>query len=144
MGTDYKKTFNQFWRFVIIGVINTVIDYAILLILSKLTGITGGSKIIPLNITSFTVATINSYYLNKHWAFADQSRHEQGKKFSLFLIVSIIGVTLNTTIVTLITSHISPMFGLPPRVWLIGSKLVATAASLVWNFVGYKIIVFKK
>lgn len=140
----YQKTFNQFWRFVIIGVINTLVDYAILLILSKITGITGGTKIIPLNVISFSVATINSYFLNKYWAFADPSRLDQGKKFSLFLIVSIIGVTINTTIVTLFTSHVSPMFGLSPREWLIGAKLVATGVSLVWNFAGYKIFVFKK
>lgn len=141
---NYQKTFNQFWRFVIIGIINTLIDYVILLILSKITGITGGPQIIPLNIISFSAATINSYFLNKRWAFADQSGIDQGKKFSIFLIISIIGVTINTAIVTLITSNISPMFGLSPREWLIGSKLVATAVSLVWNFIGYKIFVFKK
>ncbi|MEO8065259.1 MAG: GtrA family protein [Candidatus Doudnabacteria bacterium] len=140
---DYKKTFSQLWRFVIIGIINTAIDYGILLILSAITGITGGAKIIPLNIISFSVATTNSYFLNRRWAFADQSG-EQGKKFSLFLIVSIIGVTINTSIVTFITSHVSPMFGLPPRAWLIAAKLVATGVSLIWNFIGYKVIVFKK
>lgn len=145
MGSEnYQKTFNQFWRFVIIGIINTLIDYVILLILSKITGITGGPAIIPLNVISFSAATVNSYFLNKHWAFADPSKLEQGKKFSFFLIVSIIGVIVNTTIVTLITSQIPPMFGFSPREWLIASKLVATGVSLVWNFIGYKIFVFKK
>ncbi len=141
---DYNKIFNQFWRFAIIGVINTLIDYAILLILSKATGITSGNGIIPLNIISFSAATINSYFLNKHWAFSDQSQFEQGKKFSLFLLVSIIGVVINTSIVRVVTTNIHPMFGLSPSLWLIVSKLVATGVSLIWNFLGYKIFVFKK
>lgn len=139
-----KAIFNQFWRFAVIGVINTAIDYGILFLLSKATGITKGNGVIPLNVISFSIATINSYYLNKKWAFGDQSRLEQGRKFSLFLVVSIIGVVINTGIVRVVSTNIAPMFGLSPRLWLLASKLVATAISLIWNFIGYKVVVFKK
>ena len=141
---DYKHTGGQFLRFALVGLINTAIDYAILLLLSKATGITGGNAIIPLNIISFSVATTNSYFLNKHWSFGDKSKVDAGKKVSLFLIVSIIGVVINTAIVRIVTTNIQPLFNLSPREWLLGAKVIATGASLVWNFIGYKIFVFKK
>jgi putative flippase GtrA len=124
--------------------INTSIDYIVLFSLSKITGITGGTALIPLNVISFTIATTNSYFLNKNWAFHDQSHAHEGKKASLFLLVSIVGVAINTAIVFAITTFIDPMFGAQPRTWLFGAKVVATGISLIWNFIGYKLIVFKK
>ena len=141
--SDYVKTGGQFARFVVVGLINTAIDYGILFVLSKITGVTGGTRIIPLNVISFSIATTNSYFLNKYWSFGDKSEGDQGKKLSLFLIVSFIGVIINTSIVTLFTKSIDPMFGLEPRVWLFVGKILATGISLIWNFIGYKLFVFK-
>lgn len=139
-----QKTGGQFVRFVVVGLINTAIDFAILNLLSKLTGITKGDGLIPLNIISFSIATTNSYFLNKHWSFADNSGNDGGKKFSLFLIVSITGALINTSIVRIISTNVSPLFDLSPQLWLNVSKAAATGVSLVWNFIGYKLFVFKK
>jgi len=140
----YKPLVFQLIKFGMIGVLNTVVDYVILLILSKITGITSGNGIIPLNIISFSIATVNSYFLNKLWTFSDKSRVEQARKFSLFLIVSIVGVIINTVIVRVITTNVPIQLNLTPREWLIAAKLAATGVSLIWNFVGYKLFVFKK
>jgi len=115
-----------------------------LFILSKVTGITGGADLIPLNVVSFTIATTNSYFLNKNWAFHDHSHAHEGRKASMFLFVSIIGVAINTGVVVAITTFVDPMFGVEARPWLFGAKVIATGVSLVWNFTGYKLFVFKK
>jgi putative flippase GtrA len=134
----------QFSRFFVVGLVNTAIDYSILFSLSFLTGITKGNEIIPLNIVSFGIATTNSYFLNKYWAFKDLSHFHQGRKVSLFLLVSLTAVVLNTTIVRLITTNIDPLFGFTASEWLLVAKVIATGISLFWNFAGYKWIVFKK
>lgn len=134
----------QFLRFAVIGGVNTLLDFAILNLLSWATGIYKGDGIILLNAISFTIAVINSYYLNKRWAFKDQGSDERGRKFMLFLIVSVIGAVINTGIVRVVSTNIDPMFGLSAQLWLNAAKVLATGASLVWNFVGYKIFVFKK
>jgi putative flippase GtrA len=97
-----------------------------------------------LNSVSFSAATVNSYFMNKHWTFQDKDQTHEAAKFSQFLAVSIIGITLNGLIVYAITSAIPPMFGLNPQLWANVAKLVATGVSLVWNFIGYKFFVFKK
>lgn len=131
-------------RFAIVGGINTLLDFFILNLLSYLTGIYEGNGIIPLNVVSFTVAVVNSYYLNKRWAFKDAGGEEQGRKFTLFLIVSIVGAAINTATVRIVSTNIDPMFGLNQELWLNVAKVVATGFSLIWNFVGYKFLVFKK
>ncbi len=141
--TDYKQTGNQFLRFVLVGLLNTGIDFLILNLLSKVTGITSGNALIPINMLSFTIATTNSYFLNKRWSFRDGNQLNPGKKFVMFLLVSLVGVTINTTIIRLIT-NLDPMFGLSSQLWLNVAKVGATGISLFWNFIGYKLFVFKK
>lgn len=134
----------QFLRFAIIGLINTGVDFLILNLLIWATGIKEGNGLIPLNIISFTIAVINSYILNKRWAFKDQTQGETAKKFTNFLIISVIGALINTAIVRFGSTNVEPMFGLSQVMWVNVAKVVATGVSLVWNFVGYKLLVFKK
>ena len=139
-----KLIIRQFVKFAIIGGINTAVDFGILNVLSWATGITSGNGLIPLNVISFSVAVINSYLLNKHWAFKDSASGEGGKKFSMFLLVSVIGVIINTVVLRVVTTNIDPMFELSPQLWLNVGKAAATVVSLIWNFLGYKFFVFKK
>ncbi|MBI3952500.1 MAG: GtrA family protein [Candidatus Doudnabacteria bacterium] len=134
----------QFLRFAIIGGINTGIDFLILNLLMALTGIREGNGLIPLNVVSFTVAVINSYVLNKRWAFKDQASGDTAKKFTSFLVISVIGALINTAIVRIGSTNIDPMFGLSQTLWVNVAKIAATGASLIWNFIGYKLFVFKK
>lgn len=134
----------QIVRFVVVGVINTGIDFLILNVEMMLTGITSGPGMLAQNTISFGAATINSYYLNKRWTFEDNDSGKGGVKFSQFLIVSIIGISINGAVVYLATTFVHPVFGISPQLWANVAKLAATAISLVWNFLGYKFIVFKK
>ncbi|MEI7425734.1 MAG: GtrA family protein [Candidatus Moraniibacteriota bacterium] len=134
----------QLAKFIVVGGINTGIDFLVLNIEMILTGITSGPSMLILNSISFSVATTNSFFMNKRWTFEDSGNKKDGVKFSQFLIVSIIGITINGGVVYLITSFVDPLFGLNPQLWANVAKLFATGISLVWNFIGYKFIVFKK
>jgi putative flippase GtrA len=37
-----------------------------------------------------------------------------------------------------------PALGLSPQIWENVAKLIATGVYIVWNFIGYKLIVFKE
>lgn len=139
------RLIKQFSKFFIVGIINTGIDFLILNILIRITGITGGYEIFVLNSISFSVAVVNSYFMNKRWTFQDESKIEQDSvKFSEFFVISVVGLILNGLVISMITSYISPMFGLSHILWANLAKVAATGISLVWNFVGYKFFVFKK
>jgi putative flippase GtrA len=137
-----KKIFLQLARFGEVGVLNTLIDFGILNLLIWQTGITGGWAIAPLNAASFLCATTNSYFWNKFWTF-EESRKASGRQFSKFLVVSGIGIGINTGIMVAGTVLFSPMFGISPAGWANIMKILATLVSMVWNFLGYKFVVFK-
>ena len=142
--TEKFPIIKQLVRFVVVGVINTGIDFLILNILMFSTKITSGSGMIAQNAISFSIATINSYYLNKAWTFEDKDNKKGGVKFAQFLTVSLVGIVINTVIVYSFTTSIQPMFGISPQLWANVGKILATGISLIWNFLGYKFIVFKK
>lgn len=140
-----KKLIKQFSKFVIVGGINTGIDFLILNLLIHLTGINSGPELFLLNSTSFSIAVINSYFMNKRWTFQDKTKAEQIPiRFSAFFIISVIGLVINGLVLTSITTYIPAPFGLSAVLWANVAKLMATGFSLVWNFVGYKLFVFKK
>ncbi len=139
-----KKLIIQFSKFIMIGFLNTGIDFAVLNLLMWQTGIYSGKYIILLNAVAFSVAVINSYFWNKFWIFHAKETAQTAKEFTKFITITLIGMTINTTIVYSVTTLISPMFGLSVELWANIAKVAATGISLVWNFTGYKLIVFKK
>ena len=139
----FIKIIFQITRFVEVGILNTAIDFGILNLLIWITGITGGLAIAPLNAASFLCATVNSYFWNRIWTFGKKEKGTS-KEFLQFLVVSGIGIGLNTGIVVLGTSWLSPLAGLSGGAWVNVMKVVATLVSMTWNFLGYKFVVFKK
>jgi len=132
----------QFAKFAEVGVLNTLIDIGTLNFLSAVTGIVKGLKIIPLNAISFLLAATNSYFLNKAWTFEIETKMVQ-KEFIVFLIVSLIGLFLNSTIVFLGTTFLS-YFKISAGALMNLVKIFATLVVMFWNFFGYKIFVFRK
>jgi len=161
---DFKnnkvKLFKQISRFVVIGFLNTGVDFVVLNLLMWLTGIYKGEKIALLNTISFIVAAINSYLWNKFWVFKAREARQTGKvalEFSQFLIIAVIGAAINSAVVYGITTFIPSFFGISavyrifpslleigPQIWANLAKAAATGVSLVWSFIGYKFIVFKE
>ena len=141
----------QFTKFVLVGVMNTLVDLVILNIETSLSSVREGSGYAIQKGVSFLAAVTFSYFVNKHWTFQDRSKEEEGKKFSQFFFVSIIGMAINVTVATLMVTYgkpvINPMLNMPflsDQIWVNIGALSGTAIGLVWNFIGYKFWVFKK
>lgn len=67
-------------------------------------------------------------------------------QFATFLLISLVGLGINSTIVVIATKIITPgleMYVNPDLIKNVAA-VMATAFSLIWNFVGYKIFVFKR
>lgn len=142
--TKMHRIIRQFSKFLLVGGINTAIDLIVFNALIFTTGITSGGGIFVLNLMSFSVAVVNSYLMNKYWTFQDLKKEGEETKFVQFITVSFLGAGINSGIVTLFTTLLSPMFGLSPHLWANVGKLLATGVSLVWNFIGYKLFVFRR
>lgn len=152
MNEKTTKTAKQFIKFALIGVLNTGVDLVILNAETIITGIKDGSGYAVQKGLSFLVAVTVSYFLNKHWAFQDKSKEEEGKKFSQFLFISIIGMLINVSVATITVTYLKdPINGIlgikflmNDQLWVSIGALAGTAIGLIWNFTGYKLWVFKK
>ena len=134
--------FSQLGKFLAVGVLNTAIDFGVLNILSMATGITAGFKLGGVNIPGFTIAVLNSYFWNKAWVF--EKKEGSLKSFGQFIAVSVGGLVLNSALVAFITGFIPPPSGITTELWLNIAKIIATIIAFVWNFLGYKFIVFAR
>ena len=130
----------QFSKFAQVGVLNTAIDFGILNLLIFVTGITSGLSIIPLNAISFSTAIVNSFFWNEKWVF----KAKKEANFITFVVVTLIGLAINSGIVYAITTFVPPIFVDSQKLWVNLAKVLATGISLIWNFTGYRLIVFKK
>ncbi len=137
----------QFIKFALIGFMNFFIDISILNLEMFLSGRSTGVYYTAFKAFSFLCAVIFSYFFNKHWAFQDRKKTEQGKQFSQFLSVSIIGMLVNVTTASIIVNYISPyvtFVTLSGKLWGNLGAVGGSAVGLIWNFIGYKFWVFKK
>ena len=126
-------------RFAIVGSINTALDFSILFILTMLFNI---SKELA-NFISTSVSFLFSFFANKKYTFKSTSKNLK-RQFILFTIVTLFGLWV---IQTIIIAAITPVFtnlGINKPAALLISKLIATAASLIWNYTLYSRVVFKK
>lgn len=137
------KTIIQILKFGIVGISNTVVDFAILNLLFWVFKIYSGSWIILFNIISFSMAVLNSYIWNKYWTFKAKEKKEAKQQFSKFLFISVIGAVINSGIVYGVSTFIDPLFDLSSGLWANIAKILATGFALVWNFIGYKFWAFK-
>jgi len=93
---------------------------------------------------SVSIAAVNSYFWNKYWTFDKRGTKPEGKEFIKLYIVTGAGFFLNIGISTFIFKNVDPLFGLELGAWGIFAAGMAAFVSFVWNFVGYKFLVFKK
>ena len=126
-------------RFAIVGGVNTALDFSILFILTMLFNIPKELA----NFISTSVSFLFSFFANKKYTFKSTSKNLK-KQFLLFTIVTLFGLWV---IQTIIITAITPVFtnlGINKPAALLISKLIATAASLIWNYTLYSKVVFKK
>ncbi len=133
----------QFIKFAIIGGMNTMLDLGILNLLIFATGIASGIYYSIFKSISFSVAVTSSYLWNKYWTFRDFNR-PQFKEVMKFLFVNIIGFIMNVGTASIMVNVVGAPVGISATVWANIGAVSATIIGLFWNFIGLKLIVFKK
>ena len=126
-------------RFGIVGLANTAIDFGILFILAQ-------GFLVPdliANIISTSVALTFSFFINRSFTFKSSSKLK-AKQIILYIAITLFGLWVLQNIVILgITSIVGPLH-LPAWFVLFVAKGFATVVSLIWNYVLYSRLVFRK
>ena len=139
------KFLYQFAKYAIIGFFSAGIDLAIFNIFIYLTEIERGPEIILFKAISFSLAMLNSYTWNKIWTFEFTEKTEENRhsgRFFQFAAITVFGLMLNVGATSLIIS-IPPPLGFTQILWNNIAAIAAIIVNVIFNFMGYKMIIFK-
>jgi len=118
-------------KFGITGMSGLIIDFSITWLLKDELHI---NKFIA-NAAGFTTAVISNYIINRLWTFSERERVKVGRQFASFLMVSLVGLLLNSAIVYVLNEHFHLNFYV--------SKAIAILLVFFWNFSANYFFVFK-
>jgi len=126
-----KALIAKFLKFCVVGVIGTVVDFGVTALCKEVLKI---QKYVS-NGIGFTLAATGNYLLNRNWTFVENKSHDGiGFEYIKFMVISTIGLGINTLILFLVSKKLKKGFYF--------SKVVATAVTLIWNFFANLFITF--
>jgi len=135
--------FEQFGKFAAVGTLNTLIDLGILNLLILIFGVSAGLSFSAFKAVSFVFATTNSYFWNKFWTFESATKTSV-KEYGHFFLLTLVGTLINVSVASFIVNGITTPAGVSPNLWANIGALLAVFVSFLWNFLSYKLVVFKK
>ena len=143
---EAKKTIWQMVKFAIVGVLNTLVDFAVFQTLNLTLGWVYAAQVL-----GYTFGVINSYLWNSNWTFRKE-RTKSFREMSLFLLVNILSLCVSLGVMWLCREVLGVT-----NAWAAGwmpaslsgfikgdtiAKLIATCFSIVVNYVGNRLFVF--
>lgn len=125
-----NKLVKQILKFGIVGGLAFLIDYGIYALLTQVFSV----YYILASVISFSLSVIFNYILSITWVF-DVNKKQGIKEFIIFIVLSVIGLILNSLILYLSVEllHIHNLIG----------KIIATIIVMIYNFITRKIFIEK-
>lgn len=118
----------QLFRFGLVGVVATVLDFLFLFLLTEIFGM----YYLFSAAVSFVLSTLFNYVASMRFVFNSKfTKDEKTKELLLFTILSVIGLLLNQFLMWLFVEKIALYYML--------AKIVATFFVMAWNFISRKI-----
>jgi len=143
LGTKWPVFF-QFGKFITIGLSNTAIDFGVLNLLMYFSGIEKGLFFSIFKGISFIFAVTNSYVWNKYWTFENPEGKKWAKQFIMFIVISGTAFLINVAVASFIVNVLKPFGNITPTIWANFGALASLILTIMWTFLGYKFIVFRK
>lgn len=122
-----ENLFIQIFKFGIVGVVATIIDFLFLYIFKEFLHL----NVVVSNTLSFCISVIYNYIASVKWVFDVNHDKDPKKNFILFMIFSVIGLLINDLIVWVCTLKI--------QIYYLLSKVIATIIVMVFNFITRKL-----
>ena len=127
-----KFLLKQILSFGVVGVVATAIDFALLFILTEFFHV----PYLWSAAISFSISLVVNYLLSMRYVFEGRDDITKRREFITFVILSLIGLGLNELFMWLGTD----LIGIPYML----TKVFATGAVMVYNFVSRKVLLEKK
>ncbi len=133
----------QFGKFAAVGTLNTFVDIGVLNLEILLVGTPAIWGFRFMKGISFIAATTNSFLWNKFWTFNSREPANVPQTVK-FYTAAVIGFLLNVGFASYVFSSVSRPMAVSPNTWANVGALAGVAAAFLWDFLAYKLWVFKK
>lgn len=140
-----EKLIAQIMKFFVVGGLSFVVDFVVYAVLCNVLHV----HYIIAGIAGFSISVIFNYLLSMKFVFVSRDDMPKDKEFVIFVVLSLIGMGLNSLILYLCIDIMYAYW-----MWLKGildietmnlfAKIVATAIVMVYNFITRKIFLEKK
>lgn len=131
-------------KFVLVGSVATVVD---LKFFELMLWLSGGTFVVAVLIiikgVSFLAATFLKFWGNKYWVFSKPDKENFSREIFRFFAITFVGIVIDVSAFYYI-SRVMPPPAVPFSAWIKLSVIFAALAAALWNFWGYKFLVFKK
>ena len=127
-----KKLLNQILKFGVVGGLAFIIDYGILIFLTEVFHM---NYLISRTI-SFIVSVIFNYIMSIFWVFDVDENKNRTTVFSVFIILSVIGLLLNDLFMWVFVDGMS--------IHYLIAKIIATLLVMIYNFITRKLFLEKR
>lgn len=128
-----KNGFLQFFRYIFVGGIATVVDWSILFLLTDFAHIYH----LVSAVIAFVAGLVANFVLSQLLVFqANEARVNAVMEFVCYALIGVVGLGITEVILLLLTNHWHMHYML--------SKVIATVIVLAWNYMARKKIIYKK
>ncbi|MBO5292531.1 MAG: GtrA family protein [Lachnospiraceae bacterium] len=140
-----KKLIEQILKFGVVGVVSTIIDFAVFSFLNYVVGI----HYMAATFFGFTISLIANYILSMKFVFERRENLDKRVEFIAFAVLSVIGLILNEIIiygcVDGVYNNVAALQNMISRGTAeMAGKIIATGIVMVYNFVTRKLFLEKK
>lgn len=133
-----KDTLRSAGRFLVVGMLGTLIDLALFAALHGLLG----APALAANTLSYSAGIANNYFFHRRWTFAARQQKGSGRQFSQFVGVSLSAMAANHLIVLLLAPALEGLLADPVSAAL-AAKICATGVGMGWNFLANHLWTFR-
>ncbi len=124
----------QIFVFGIIGVSNALIDFLVYILLTRNSSFWLKYYLVA-NTISFLIASIYSFFMNKKFSFKDADNKNSFVKYIKFLTTTIISFLIVQLCLYISVQHL--------HILDVYGKITGIILGAMWNFIIYKLIIFK-
>ena len=122
-------------RFIVVGLLNTLVDLGIFYLLSLVPGMPH----VAAKAVSYVAGICNSFVWNKYWTFNARGSEQGKREFAVFLAVNTPPLVVNVVVFTVLGIWIDS-----GSLWVRMAKAFAAAVvSVTWNFLGSRYFAFR-
>jgi putative flippase GtrA len=122
----------QVIKFSLVGILNTLLDAGIYLILTGWLGF--GSLPVLAKGIAYSIGMVNSFILNRTWTFNSDVKVRRAGGIFVMAQITALGINTGFLALCLILLHLPDLMALG----------VATLTTFGWNFVINKVVVFRR